>query len=66
MALPVMESMMSRRAEAQAASNASHVKRMVVFSNAFGMYPSAFFPEEAGTDYRMPELLCRLSVIGMK
>ena len=60
MALPVMESMISRRAEAQAASNASHMKRMVVFSNAFGMYPSAFFPKEAGTTYRMPELLLPL------
>ena len=57
MAQPVMESMTSGRAEAQAASNASGVKRMVVFSNAFGMYPSAFFPKEAGAAYRMPELL---------
>ena len=48
MALPVMESMRSRRGDAQAASNASSVKRMVVFSNAFGMYPSDFFPKEAG------------------
>ena len=60
MALPVMESMTSGRAGAQAASNASGVKRMVVFSNAFGMYPSAFFPKEAGAAYRMPELLLPL------
>ena len=60
MALPVMESMMSGCAESQAASNASGVKRMVVFSNAFGMYPSAFFPKETGTAYRMPELLMPL------
>lgn len=57
LALPVMESLVSERTHSQAASDTRSVKRMVVFSNAFGMYPSAFFPEEVGTDYRMPELL---------
>lgn len=57
LALPVMESMAAEGTDVRAASETGGVKRMVVFSNAFGMYPSAFFPEEVGTDYRMPELL---------
>tara|TARA_Y100001934_G_scaffold11661_1_gene14761 strand:+ start:11833 stop:13140 length:1308 start_codon:yes stop_codon:yes gene_type:complete len=49
LALPVQDAM--------GAVKAGKVKRMVVFSNAFGMYPDAFFPKEAGANYRMPELL---------
>jgi hypothetical protein len=56
MALPMLEAMGPIGASAQTASSRV-VKRMVVFSNAFGMYPSAFFPREAGADYSMPELL---------
>jgi len=62
MALPVMESMASGGDSAEDAAEQGNpkkrsVKRMVNLSNAFGMYPSAFFPEDAGDDYRMPELL---------
>jgi len=56
LALPLMESILSAAPE-QGNSENRPVKRMVVLSNAFGMYPSAFFPEEAGADYRIPELL---------
>lgn len=57
LALPMLEAMAPVGAAARAASATRPVKRMVVFSNAFGMYPSAFFPKEVGADYRMPELL---------
>ena len=57
LALPMMESLVSAGKPAKAAPEKPPVKRMVIFSNAFGMYPSAFFPEKAGVDYQMPELL---------
>ena len=62
LALPLMESMVSAAdpdgdAAKQRTPETRPLKRMVILSNAFGMYPSNFFPEEAGADYRMPELL---------
>jgi len=51
LALPLMESIMSSRAEGPV------VKRMVCLSNNYGIYPAAFFPQQGGTDYAMPETL---------
>ena len=39
LALPILEAMVPVGAAAKAASAIRSVKRMVVFSNAFGMYP---------------------------
>ena len=55
MALPVMESLMSR-AEAQVAAN-RRVKRVVCLSNNYGVYPQAFFPAQGGRDFVMPPTL---------
>ena len=62
LALPLMESMLPAGDPAEGAAEQTNpkkrpLKRMVSFSNAFGMYPSAFFPEEPGASYRMPDLL---------
>ena len=58
MALPVMESLMSR-AEAQAAAK-RRVKRFVCLSNNYGVYPQAFFPAQGGRDFVMPPTLCAM------
>ncbi|MFP6763904.1 MAG: DUF1552 domain-containing protein, partial [Planctomycetaceae bacterium] len=57
LALPVLESLLPATAVGRTDRPAGPVRRLVVFSNAFGMYPSAFFPGEVGADYRMPALL---------
>ena len=36
------------------------IKRMVVLSNNYGVYPQAFFPVKTGADYEMPETLMAL------
>ena len=59
LALPMLEAM-SPHSTASAAGPATPsgcAKRMVIFTNAFGMYPSHFFPKETGRDYKMPQLL---------
>lgn len=54
--LPLFESL-RRQASATAPAAAGPPKRMVCIGNSFGMYPSEFFPSEAGGDYQMPSLL---------
>ena len=54
-ALPIMESIRPRPLEA--AETKKPVKRMVCISNNYGIYPQAFFPKEAGTDFEMPSTL---------
>lgn len=56
MALPMLEAM-SPYSPAFAPGSTSPAKRMVIFTNAFGMYPSHFFPKETGSGYKMPPLL---------
>lgn len=53
-ALPALESLPCVRA---AQPSAAVPRRMVCIGNEFGMYPGAFWPKEAGTDYEMTTLL---------
>lgn len=53
-ALPMLDAMMPR---ARAAEVRKPTKRIVCISNNYGVYPKAFFPEQAGTDYTLPETL---------
>ena len=54
-ALPMLEAMgPSLKA---AAVNRKPVKRVVCISNNYGIYKKAFFPKEAGADYKMPDTL---------
>ena len=54
-ALPMLESL-APIARA-AATRKKPIKRIVVLSNNYGVYPQAFFPAKTGTDYEMPETL---------
>lgn len=42
---------------ARAAESESRAQRFVCVSPNYGMYPGGFFPEETGSDYKMPSLL---------
>jgi hypothetical protein len=53
-ALPVMESLPRASCAAEATTTR---RRMVCIGNEFGMYPGAFWPEQAGADYVAPALL---------
>lgn len=53
-ALPMLEAMMP---SARAAAARKPTKRIVCISNNYGVYPKAFFPQQAGTDYTLPETL---------
>ena len=54
-ALPMLEAMgPSLKA---AVVNRKPVKRVVCISNNYGIYKKAFFPEEAGANYEMPDTL---------
>ena len=53
-ALPMLDAMMPR---ARAAVVRKPIKRLVCISNNYGVYPKAFFPEQAGTEYTLPETL---------
>jgi hypothetical protein len=53
-ALPAMESIPQLSA---ALPEPSSPRRMVCVGNEFGMYPGAFWPEQKGSDYELPELL---------
>jgi len=64
LALPVLDSLSanvlgSGLAVTALSANAKTVRpmRMVAVGNAFGFYPPAFFPKEAGAGYDAPELL---------
>lgn len=54
LALPTLEALPRR---GHAAEIDSPPRRMVCVGNEFGMYPGAFWPEQAGTDYELPPLL---------
>jgi hypothetical protein len=57
-ALPVMESLpRAARAGAAGGTPAPAPTRMVCVGNEFGMYPGAFWPEQAGAGYETPALL---------
>ena len=56
LALPMLEAMCPH-SNAFASGLAGPAKRMVIFTNAFGMYPPDFFPQETGSGYKMPQLL---------
>ena len=56
LALPMLEAMCPY-SNAFASGLAGPAKRMVIFTNAFGMYPPDFFPQETGSGYKMPQLL---------
>ena len=53
-ALPMLESLAPL---AKAAARKKPIKRIVVLSNNYGVYPLAFFPAKTGADYEMPETL---------
>ena len=59
LALPMLEAMSPHSTAFGAGPKgpAGPAKRMVIFTNAFGMYPSHFFPKETGSGYKMPQLL---------
>ncbi|MDA0841866.1 MAG: DUF1552 domain-containing protein [Planctomycetota bacterium] len=52
-ALPMLEAMKPLTA----AEAKKPVKRMVCVSNNYGIYPQAFFPTQAGTDFEIPPTL---------
>jgi hypothetical protein len=54
LALPLMESMQPL---GWAKDSAPHPMRIVCVGNPLGMLPEAFFPDGAGADYKIPELL---------
>ena len=54
-ALPVMESLLPR--SMAAAATRKPVKRVVVLSNNYGVYPEAFFPAKTGADYDLSDTL---------
>jgi hypothetical protein len=53
LALPILDSL----SLAQAAPAGGRPMRMVCIGNAFGFYPSAFFPKKSGAGYDFPHLL---------
>ena len=55
-ALPTLEAFPRR---ARAKEQLAPPRRMVCVGNEFGMYPGAFWPEQAGTDFALPPLLHR-------
>ena len=57
-ALPMLETLAPG---VRAAETARTVKRVVCLSNNYGVYPGAFFPEQAGADYELPETLAPLA-----
>lgn len=57
-ALPMLEAMTPRGRAAR--STRAPAKRIVCLSNNYGIYQKAFFPQEAGADYAMPETLAPL------
>ncbi len=56
LALPILDSLVPRRALAATAS-AQRPTRMVCIGNAFGFYPPSFFPTGTGKDFELPLLL---------
>jgi hypothetical protein len=52
LALPAMESLAGPSVE-----DSGSPARLVCIGNEFGMYPGAFWPTKAGTDYELPPLL---------
>ena len=54
-ALPQLESFANDHDSAE--RDAAPIKRMVFVANGYGMYPSAWFPTEAGRKYETPRLL---------
>ena len=61
-ALPMLESLgpIATAATVAKGGGKKAVKRLVVLSNNYGVYPQAFFPAKFGTDYEMPETLMAL------
>lgn len=53
-ALPLLESLPRVCAGSE---SSSAPRRMVCIGNEFGMYPDAFWPKSAGTEYELPTLL---------
>lgn len=53
-ALPALESFPRM---ARAARSAAPPRRMICVGNEFGMYPGAFWPQQAGGDYQLTQLL---------
>lgn len=60
LALPTMEALQAGDGSALVAERPDEVKRMVCIGNEFGMYPGAFWPEQAGADYALSPLLAPL------
>ena len=61
-ALPMLDSLgpIATAATVAKGGGKKAVKRLVVPSNNYGVYPQAFFPAKFGTDYEMPETLMAL------
>ena len=51
LALPMLEM------QADQPKSSQPIKRFVAVSNPFGFFPDAFFPNQAGANYDLPQLL---------
>jgi len=55
LALPLLESLGGRGFARNSAADGQRPMRMVCIGNLLGFYPPAFFPENSGSDYELPE-----------
>ena len=61
LALPLLESMMPLRSEANEGASSDHPRRMLAVCNNLGLLPDRFFPESGGANYTLSPYLEELA-----